>query len=180
MTDGSRTSVPGQSRSHVERPALGADLIIPALAVAFTTYYLIGTAILTWEAKPNGVIVGVILYALVAVQVARVCLRVGRGEATLGFGDLFDLTTPQKRRIALVVITALFILALPWLGVSTSLFLALFASMWVLGERDWRVLIGVALLTTATVYLLFITFLQTRLPTGPAEMLIEWLSRGGA
>ena len=42
-----------------ERPALGADLIIPGLALAFTTYYLITTLNLTWEAKANGVVVGV-------------------------------------------------------------------------------------------------------------------------
>ena len=169
---------PAQRQHERERPALGADLIIPALAVAFTTYYLVSTANLTWEAKANGVVIGVLLYALIAVQLVRIGLRVARGEATLGFGDRFAMTTPQRQRIALVVITALFIIVLPWVGVSISLFATMFASMWVLGERDWRMLIGVSIGTTATVYLLFVSFLQTRLPTGPVESLVERLGGG--
>jgi hypothetical protein len=161
-----------------ERPALGADLIIPVLAVAFTTYYLVSTASLTWEAKANGVVIGVLLYALIAVHLTRIALRVLHGEATLGFGDFFAFTTPQKQRFALVAITALLIVALPWIGTSLALFLTMLAMMWVLGERKWRNLIGVSFATTATVYLLFIVFLGTRLPKGPVEWLIAWLTRG--
>jgi hypothetical protein len=169
-----------QPRLESERPAVGADLIIPGLAVAFTTYYLIGTASLTWEAKANGVVVGLLLYALVAVQLVRIGLRIARRETTLGFGGLFEMTSPQKQRIALVVITALFIVTLSWVGVAIGLFAAMFASMWALGERDWRSLIGVSLGTTATVYLLFIVFLQLRLPRGPVEHVIAWLTGAGA
>ena len=166
------------SRSENERPALGADLIIPLLAVAFTTYYLVSTAHLTWEAKANGVVIGILLYALIAVHLVRIGLRVARGEATLRLGELVDFDRPQKQRIALVAITALYIAALPWTGTSLGLFLTMFAMMWVLGERSWRMLIGVSLATTATVYLLFIVFLQTRLPEGPVERLLLWLSGG--
>ena len=167
-------------RHDGERPALGADLIIPGLAVAFTTYYLVSTLSLTWEAKANGVVVGVLLYVLIALQLVRIGRRVASGEATLGLGELATFDTAQKQRVALVVITALFILTLPWLGVSIGLFLTMLASMWVLGERSWRVLIGLSFLTSATVYLLFVMFLQTRLPTGPVEALIERLAGGGA
>ena len=162
-----------------ERPALGGDLIIPIVAVIFTTYYLVDTAGLVWEAKANGLIVGVLLYALIAVQLFRIGRRVARGEATLGLGDLVEYSTPQKQRLALVVITALFIITLPWLGVSLDLFLTMIAMMWVLGDRDWRSLIGVSLATTATVYLLFIAFLGSRLPTGPVEHLISLLTGAG-
>ena len=163
-----------------EMPALGADLIIPGLALAFTTYYLVSTLSLTWEAKANGVVVGIALYILIAAQLIRIGRRVVLGEATLGLGELATFDTAQKQRVALVVITALFILTLPWLGVSIGLFLTMLASMWVLGERSWRVLIGLSFLTSATVYLLFVLFLQSRLPTGPVEALIERLAGGGA
>jgi ABC-type sugar transport system permease subunit len=163
-----------------ERPALGADLIIPGLALAFTTYFLVTTLDLTWEAKANGVVVGVALYILIAAQLIRIGRRVASGQATLGLGELARFDTPQKQRVALVVITALFILTLPWVGVSIGLFLTMLASMWVLGERSWRVLIGLSVLTSATVYLLFVIFLQTKLPTGPIEALIDWLGGGGA
>jgi hypothetical protein len=159
-----------------KRPALGADLFIPALALAFTTYYLVSTAHLTWEAKANGVVIGLLLYGLIVVHLVRIGFRVARRQVTLGFGDFFDSTTPQKQRLALVGITALFIAALPWTGTSLGLFLTMFAMMWVLGERSWWTLIGVSLATTATVYLLFILFLGTRLPRGPVEHLLRWLS----
>lgn len=162
-----------------ERPALGADLIIPALAVVFTTYYLFDTAGLAWEAKANGIVIGTLLYGLIAVQLYRVGRRVAAGEATLGLGELAAFSTPQKRRIALVAITALFVLTLPWVGVSIGLFVTMTACMWVLGERDRRVLLGLSLGTTVAVYLLFVAFLNTRLPAGPVEKLIAWLTAGG-
>lgn len=167
------------SKPKVARPALGADLVIPLLAVAFTTYYLVDTADLTWEAKANGVVIGILLYALIAVHLVRIGLRVARGEATLGLGELAKFDKPQKQRIALVGITALFIATLPWVGTTLGLFLTMLAMMWVLGERSWMTLIGTSLATTATVYVLFILFLQTRLPEGPVEHLLSMLGVGG-
>lgn len=163
-----------------ERPTLGADLIIPGLALAFTTYFLVTTINLTWEAKANGVVVGVALYILIAAQLIRIGRRVAAGEATLGLGELARFDTAQKQRVALVVITALFILTLPWVGINIGLFLTMLASMWVLGERNWRVLLGLSFVTTATVYAVFVWFLDTKLPTGPIEALIDWLAGGGA
>jgi Tripartite tricarboxylate transporter TctB family len=172
-------AVADRPRHGDERPALGADLIIPGLALAFTTYFLVTTLNLTWEAKANGVVVGIALYILIAAQLTRICRRVAAGEATLGLGDLAKFDTAQKQRVALVVITALFILTLPWVGIIIGLFLTMLASMWVLGERDWRVLLGLSAVTTATVYLVFVMFLQTKLPTGPVEALMDWLAGGG-
>ena len=163
-----------------ERPALGADLIIPGLALAFTTYFLVTTIDLTWEAKANGVVVGIALYILIAAQLIRIGRRVLAGEATLGLGELARFDTAQKQRVALIVITALFVLTLPWVGINIGLFLTMLASMWVLGERSWRVLLGLSFVTTATVYLVFVKFLDTKLPTGPVEALVNWLAGGGA
>ena len=167
-------------KSGGELPAIGGDLIIPILAVAFTTYYLVDTAHLVWEAKANGIVIGLLLYALIALQLVRIGRRLAKGEATLGLGELIENSTPQRQRIALVVITTLFIITLPWLGASLSLFLTMFSMMWVLGDRNWRSLVGVSLATTAAVYLLFIAFLGTRLPRGPVESLIGLLTGAGA
>jgi ABC-type sugar transport system permease subunit len=170
----------GQAGRGDERPALGGDLIIPGLALAFTTYFLVSTLNLTWEAKANGVVVGVALYILIAAHLIRIGQRVASGKATLGLGELARFDTAQKQRVALVVITALFVLTLPWVGINIGLFLTILASMWVLGERNWRVLLGLSFITTATVYLVFVKFLKTNLPTGPIEALINWLGSGGA
>ncbi len=131
-----------------ERPALGADLIIPGLALAFTTYFLITTLNLTWEAKANGVVVGIVLYILIAAQLVRIGRRVAAGEATLGLGELARFDTAQKQRIALVVITALFVLTLPWARHQHRPLSHMLASMWVLGERSWRVLLGLSFVTS--------------------------------
>jgi ABC-type sugar transport system permease subunit len=176
---GSETGAAAE-RHGDERPALGADLIIPGLALAFTTYFLITTLNLTWEAKANGVVVGIALYILIAAQLIRIGRRVLAREATLGLGELARFDTAQKQRVALVVITALFVLTLPWIGINIGLFLTMLASMWVLGERSWRVLLGLSFVTTATVYLVFVKFLDTNLPTGPVEALVNWLAGGGA
>ena len=66
---------------------LGADLIIPVLAAGFTLYYLISSFDLVWEARANGTIVGVTLLVLIAIQVARVVIKLRNGTGRLGFGD---------------------------------------------------------------------------------------------
>jgi hypothetical protein len=160
------------------KPAIGGDLIIPVLAVAFTTYYLLSTANLTWEAKANGVVIGIMLYALIAMQAVRIAMKVARGQATLGFGELVEFSKAQWQRIGIVAILIVFIAAIGVLGTSLSLFLTVFALMWVLDERRWSNLLGISFATTATVYLLFIVFLGTRLPRGPVENAITFLTGG--
>jgi hypothetical protein len=50
--------------------------------------------------------------------------------------------------------------------------------MLLMGVRSVRALIGVALATTAVVYVLLIWLLNSRLPQGPAEKLIKLLTGG--
>ena len=58
------------------KKALGADLVIPALALGFATYFFVSIADLAWEAKANGVVIGGILVALIVLQVLRIGIRV--------------------------------------------------------------------------------------------------------
>jgi hypothetical protein len=51
-----------------DKPALGADLAIPLLALAFAAYFFVDIRGLEWEAKANGAIVGTVLVALVAMR----------------------------------------------------------------------------------------------------------------
>ena len=46
---------------------------------------------------------------------------------------MFADTLFNRQRLALVVLVALFIIALPWTGTTLGLFLVLIASMWTLG-----------------------------------------------
>jgi hypothetical protein len=159
-----------------DRPALGADLVIPLLAAAFTIYFLVSTASLTWEAKANGVVIGTVLLVLIAMQVVRIGVRVLSRDATLGLGEFGRRSPVQAKRLALVGLLALFVAVVPWLGTTLSLLLVMAASMWILGVRTPRTLVVVPILTAAAVYVLFIAFLETRLPHGVIENLISTLT----
>jgi hypothetical protein len=148
------------------KPALGAYFIIPLLACALTIYFLVSTRDLLWEARVTGTFIGVILLILCAVQIFRLSLTVVRGEATLGFGDLFENTLFNRQRLALLVFTTAFVVALPWIGTTVGLFILLVASVRIMGVRDWRVLVGVAFITAAMVHLLLIYLLGSQLPQG--------------
>jgi hypothetical protein len=147
-------------------PALGAYFLIPLMACGLTAYYLVSTIGLIWEAKATGIFIGVILIGLCIAQFVRLGLMVARGEGTLGFGDLVENTLFNRQRLALLVLTAAFIILLPWVGTTAGLFLLIVASVRLMGVRDWRVLVAVAAITAATVHFLLIYLLGSQLPQG--------------
>lgn len=160
-----------------EKPALGANFIIPLLACGLTIYYLVSTAELIWEARATGTFIGVILLCLCIAQFVRLGRQVVRGEATLGLGDLIEDNLNNRRRLALLVLTGVFIAALPLLGTTVGLFLVIIAMTRLMGVRDWRVLIAVAFLAAAAVHLLLIQALGSKLPQGLFKSLFSF---GGA
>src|SRR5688500_63854 len=151
---------------HGTKPALGAYFIVPLLACGLTLYFLISTWNLIWEARSTGTFIGVILLLLCAAQFVRLGLRVARGEASLGLGDLAEDTLYNRQRLALLVLTAIFIAALPLLGTAVGLFLVIIAMTRLMGVHDWRVLLAVAVLAATTVHLLLIYALGSKLPQG--------------
>lgn len=154
------------------RAPVGADLAIPALALAFAIYFFASTADLIWEAKANGVVIGSALVILIALLVGRVVLQVMRGEADLGFAPLWQPREVVWKRIGLVATTALFIAVMPWLGLTLSLWLGMLAQLWLIGVRRWKLLFWLPSVTAAAVYLLFIFVLDAGFPHGPVEMLL--------
>jgi hypothetical protein len=154
------------------REPLGGDLIIPVLATGLTLYYLVTTAELVWEAKATGLFVGVVLLALCAVQFLRLGRRIVSRRGSLSLGDLIVDDINNKRRLGLLVLVSLFIATVGWLGATLGLFLLLIGCMRVMGVRDTRTLVAVALTTSAVVYLLLIVLLNTRLPRGALEKLL--------
>jgi hypothetical protein len=155
-------------REGSEPPAIGQELIIPALAVGFTGYYFWTVQELAWEAKANGIVIGGLLLLLVGILLARTAWRVAQGQARLGITLGGDPQT-DRMRVALMVVMVLFLAALPLLGTSLALALMLFASMWLLGGRHWPTLIGVSILTPLVVWATLIVGLGTRFPLGPFE-----------
>jgi hypothetical protein len=154
---------------------LGADLVIPGLALAFAAYFFFSIADLAWEAKANGVVIGAVLLILILVQVARIGSRIMRGEAGFGMQGLLNPRDALRKRIGMVLITIAFIATLQWLGVTLGMLLALLASLWIMGVRSRAALAIVPLAVAAAIYLLFVALLQTDIPHGPLELMMTKL-----
>jgi len=157
------------------RASLGADLVIPVMALAFAAYFFFSIADLAWEAKANGVVIGAVLVVLAVAQLVRIGLRVHRGESDLRMNALFEPLEALPKRVGLVLITIAFIATMHWLGVTLGLVLALAASLWLLGVRSRRALVLVPLVVGAAVYLMFVVALQSDIPHGPVELLLAKL-----
>jgi hypothetical protein len=152
---------------------LGADLVIPAMALAFAAYFFVSIADLAWEAKANGVLIGVVLVLLVCLQLGRSARKLFNGEADLSFAPLLQPAEVMPKRIGMVAVATAFVATLPWLGLTLGLFLGMLAALWIMGVRRRATLILLPLAVAAAAYLLFIVTLQSEFPHGPIEMLLS-------
>jgi len=159
----------------VNKAPLGADLVMPALALVFAIYFFFSIADLVWEAKANGVLIGAILVALIAVQLVRLGTRLARGEGDLRADPLWQPRDALGKRIGMVAITVAFIAALEWLGLTLALLLAMLAALRVMGVRKISTLLWVSSGVAAAAYLLFIATLDSAFPHGPIERLLAAL-----
>lgn len=155
------------------RAPLGADLVIPVLALGFAAYFFIDIADLGWEAKANGVLIGAILVFLIAVQLARMGRQLARGEGNLRADPLWQPPDVMRKRLGMVALTAGFIAALPWLGLTLALWLAMLLALLVMGVRRRATLVWLPLALAAAVFLLFIVVLESDFPHGPIEKLLS-------
>ena len=151
---------------------LGADLVIPALALGFAAYFFVSIADLAWEAKANGVVIGGILVGLIAIQVVRIAIRVLKGEANLRFNALWEPREALGKRVGMVLVTVVFIATLGWLGLTLGLLLALFAALWIMGARG-KPLVILPVAVALAAYLLFVVLLQSDIPHGPIERMLS-------
>jgi hypothetical protein len=154
------------------KKALGADLVIPALALGFAAYFFVSIADLAWEAKANGVVIGGILVGLIAIQLVRVTIGVLKGEASLKFNLLWEPREALGKRVGMVLVTVAFIATLNWFGLTLGLLLALFAALWIMGVRG-KPLAILPVAVALAAYLLFVVLLQSDIPHGPIERLLS-------
>ena len=154
------------------KSAVGGDLVIPALALAFAGYFFWSIYDLEWEARANGTVIGTILIALVVLQFGVTGLQLLGGEGTIGLGRLVQPRNVLGKRIVLMLLLCAFVGLLDYTGATLGLFAMMALSMLLLGVRDWRVLFAVSFLVAGVVYFLFIVLLQAKLPRGPVEKLL--------
>lgn len=174
------TDSTGEGRRADTREPLAADFIIPLMSCGLAGYYLATTTDLVWEARSAGVVVGVPLILMCVFHMGRTLYRIIKGTGSLSFGDMFANTLFNRQRLVLGLLTAAFIIALPWTGTTLGLFLVLVAGMRMLGVTSIRQLVLVAAITAAVVYVLLIYLVSSRLPQGPVEWLINWIFGIGA
>ncbi len=151
---------------------VGADLIIPLLAACFAVYYMSTIWDLPWEAKANGLVLGSVLLFLVTIFALSTARSLYRGAASLSLRRLFEPWQFQTQRLSLVALMIAFIIVIPYLGFTLTIFLFLLLAMLALGVRSVRKLIGVALTSAVVGYLMFIVALDTPFPHGPLEVLL--------
>ncbi len=152
---------------------LGADLVIPLLALGFATYFFISISELAWEAKANGVIIGTALVTLVLAQVARIAHRVAKGRGDLSMRVLWEPRDALPKRFGMVLATIGFIATLKWLGLTLGLCAWMVVALWVMGVRNRKVIAAISIVTSAAAYLLFIAALNASFPHGPVERLLS-------
>ena len=169
---------PGESRGSAAPVAAGADLVIPVMAVALALYFIGSTTDLNREARLTGWGIGIVLIALCAVQFALMAFRLKRGAITLRLGEIVANTQHNRRRLALVAGLVLFIATIGWIGTTPGLFLTVMGGLWVMGVRRPAQLLGIAGGTAATVFVVFILLLGSRLPRGPVEHVLLSLLAG--
>lgn len=149
-----------------QRAPLGADFIIPALGCALTLYYLVSTTDLVWEARATGTVIGFTLLALCVALFVKLGLRIASGRADFGTSDLFKDDEFNRQRLGLVVMVAIYVVTIHWVGATVGLFFLLIGCMWLLGVTSIRTLIGIALVAAVFVHLTLITLLDSKLPRG--------------
>ena len=157
------------------KAALGADLVIPALALGFASYFFWSIADLGWEAKANGVLIGVVLVVLVAVQLARIGAQLARGAGDLSADPLWLPRDVLGKRVGMVALCVVFVAVLELLGLTLSLLLAMGLALRLMGVRKPATIAWVSLAVAAAAYLLFIAALDSAFPHGPLERLLARL-----
>lgn len=157
------------------KAALGADLVIPALALGFAVYFFWSIDDLGWEAKANGVLIGTVLIVLIAIQLVRMGTQFAQGTGDLRADPLWLPRDVLGKRVGMVVIAVLFIGVLEWLGLTLSLLFAMSLALWVMGVRKPWTIAGVSFTVAAAAYLLFIAVLDSAFPHGPVERLLARL-----
>jgi hypothetical protein len=160
-----------------EKRQMGGELIIPALALVFTVYYISTVIDSPWTAQLNAFMVGSVLIFLVLLFFGYTAREVLQGRATLGASNLFAPYEILPKRLGFMALSLGYLLVMPWLGFTLTTFLFMAGSMMLLGGARRPVTYLVAAVIMAVIaYVVFIMLFQKRFPKGPVEYLLQAVS----
>lgn len=166
-----------------EKKHIGADLVIPAIALVFTLYYF-STIInwpgntdeqyIPWTAQVSAFFIGAVLITLIVAFVVYSLLSARRGEADFGFQRLTEPLSFMSTRAALFALTISFIFFVEWGGFTITTFVFLSAAMLLLGRGlNWKFILALSATLSIGGYFLFVYAFEVRFPKGPFELLME-------
>ena len=156
------------------RTPVGGELIIPAVAMLFSLYYLWTIVDVPFTAQASALFVGTVLIFLCIVLFFRTALAVRRGEASLGIGGLIEPRSFVPKRLILLGLTVGYILVVGWLGFTLTTFLFLACAMTLLNEgRNKGLIVALSAVLAVGGWLLFVVAFETHFPAGPFELLVR-------
>lgn len=150
----------------------GGDLLIPALALAFTLYYFWSIFDAPWTAKVSTYFIGSILILLAVAVIGKTLYAARRSDSGLSMAALATPRALLPRRLGLLALTIGYIVTLRWGGFTLTTLVFLFLAMWLLGGSK-RMALLLASIYALSGYVLFIVLFQTRFPQGPFERLLQ-------
>ena len=161
------------SRDAEPRP-IGAQLIIPIAATAFTVYYFTTILDTPWTAQVSAFFVGTILLILCVGFVAKQAYELRRGRVTLGLGDLVTHADWSSGRAAIFALTIFYIFVIQWGGFTITTFFYLFITIAILNRaRRLGLTALISFIMVMAGYFLFIVAFDTRFPRGPFEFMMQ-------
>lgn len=159
---------------------LGADLVIPVMAVTFTLYYFSTIWNSPWTAQVSAFAIGGVLLFVCALFFVKVAGQFKRGEGRFTFTSLINYEDIRTGRVALLVTTVGFCWLIDDLGFTLTTFLFLWLSMAILGafKRLLLVTITSAIMAIGG-WAVFILAFDTRFPRGWFEQTMQAVMANG-
>jgi len=159
-----------------EKRQIGGELIIPALALVFTLYYISTVIDSPWTAQLNAYMVGSVLIVLVLLFFAFAAREVLKKRATLGASNLLAPYDILPKRLGFIALSLGYLIVIEWLGFTLTTFLFMAGSMFLLGNGRRPIVYLVAAAVMAAIALgVFVILFEKRFPKGPIEFLVQAL-----
>ncbi|MGD9294087.1 MAG: tripartite tricarboxylate transporter TctB family protein [Roseobacter sp.] len=159
---------------------LGADLVIPVMAVTFTLYFFSTIWNSPWTAQVSAFAIGGVLLFICTLFFIKVVGQYRNGEGRFTFTSLVNYEDIRTGRVALIVTTICFCWLIDDLGFTLTSFLFLWFSMAILGafKRLGLVTVIAAVLSLGG-WAVFIWAFDTRFPRGWFEQTMQAVMANG-
>jgi amino acid transporter len=151
-----------------------SELVVPVTATVFALYYLSTIRGIPFLAQIYGGGVSILLLLLCLIASLRVIVKLvreNRDAVPVTFSEVKAALRPYSKAAALVLGMALYIGLMSFIGYPAVSFLFIAGALYILGLKSIPRALLLSLVVTVIGYILFVVFLQVRLPLGPAWLL---------